>query len=278
MARVLHRLVIAGAIIMGLAWPRAAEAERRVALVIGNAAYAHAPPLANPGRDAGDVAAALKRLGFEVQLGLDLTQGQTVKQIDAFAKAMVGADAALLYYSGHGLQIEGGNYLLPVDIEVESERSVRYGAVDVGEIVRDMERSAGVALVVLDACRDNPFAQKLAAEAGTRSATVSRGLARVKAAGSGTIIAYAAAAGEVASDGGGGNSPYTKAFLELVEKPNVEVGLLFRRVARANALRAARVSWLRRLRQLTCSGCFLGLLFSTRLALLLPAVHHTPTA
>src|SRR5436305_77081 len=81
---------------------------------------------------------------------------------------------------------------------------------------------------VLDACRDNPLEQKLATAAGTRSATVSRGLARVKAAGSGTIIAYAAAAGEVASDGGGGNSPYTKAFLELVEKPNVEVGLLFR--------------------------------------------------
>ena len=231
MARLAYGLALAFAALLLVLGPEAASAEKRVALVIGNAAYAHAPALTNPSRDARDVAAVLTRLGFEVQLGVDLTQAETVKAMDTFAKAMAGSDAALLYYSGHGLQIDGGNYLLPVDITVESPRSVRYGAVDVGEIVREMETKAGVALVVLDACRDNPFAAQLAAAEGTRSVAATRGLARLKAAGAGTIIAYAAAAGSVASDGGEGNSPYTKAFLTEVEKPDVEVGLLFRRVA-----------------------------------------------
>ena len=210
----------------------AAEAEKRVALVIGNAAYANAPRLANPLNDAKAVADRLKGLGFEVHLALDATQQQTLKALDEFAAALPGAEAALLYYSGHGLQLEGANYLLPIDIEVSSERSVRYGAIDIAEVVRDMEQDADVSLVVLDACRDNPFLKQLAKSAGgTRSVAASRGLAPIKPTGSGTIIAYSAAAGAVASDGTADHSPYTAAFLDHVGEPNVEVGLMFRRVA-----------------------------------------------
>ena len=210
----------------------AAEAEKRVALVIGNAAYANAPRLANPLNDAKAVADRLKGLGFEVHLALDATQEQTLKALDEFAAALPGAEAALLYYSGHGLQLGGANYLLPVDIEVSSERSVRYGAIDISEVVRDMEQDADVSLVVLDACRDNPFLKQLAQSAGgTRSVAASRGLAPIKPTGSGTIIAYSAAAGAVASDGTADHSPYTAAFLDHVGEPNVEVGLMFRRVA-----------------------------------------------
>jgi hypothetical protein len=211
--------------------PPAAAVEKRVALVMGNGAYAHAPPLANPPNDARAVASALETLGFQVTLAVDVTQQEALRKLDAFTAALSGADAALLYYSGHGLQLGGSNYLLPTDVEATSERSVRYGAVDVAEIVRDLQENAATSFVVLDACRDNPFVQQLAAAAGTRSAAASRGLARIKAAGNGTVIAYSAAAGEVASDGNDEHSPYTKAFLAHIGAPNVEIGLVFRRVA-----------------------------------------------
>ena len=225
---------LATVVFVALAWtlsPSALAGEKRVALVMGNGAYTHAPALTNPSNDAKAVAAALEKLGFQVTLAVDATQQEALRKLDAFTAALSGADAALLYYSGHGLQLGGSNYLLPIDLEATSERSVRYGAVDVAEIVRDLQENAATSFVVLDACRDNPFVQQLAAAAGTRSASASRGLARIKAAGNGTVIAYAAAAGEVASDGTDKHSPYTKAFLAHIGVPNVEIGLVFRRIA-----------------------------------------------
>ena len=209
-----------------------ADAARRVALVIGNGAYQNAPPLPNPPNDAAAMKAALEALGFEVHVAIDKTQRETVQELGRFTASLPGAEAAFFFYSGHGIQIGGTNYLLPVDVEATDELSVTYGSVDIADIVKKMEENAGVSIVVLDACRDNPFLAQLAQAAPqTRSAAPSRGLAVIKASGSGAIIAYSAAAGDVASDGDGANSPYTTSLLKRIAEPNVEIGLMFRRVA-----------------------------------------------
>ena len=174
----------------------------------------------------------METLGFEVQLALDITQDQGLDALDKFAAALPGAEAAIFFYSGHGMQIDNSNFLLPIDVEATSERSVRYGSIDISEIVHDMEKNAQVAIVVLDACRDNPFAAQLQQSSPrARSAAPTRGLAVIKPSGNGTIIAYAAAAGATASDGTTEHSPYTAALLKYLGAPNVEVGLMFRRVA-----------------------------------------------
>ena len=217
---------------LALSQSTAAEAEKRVALVMGNAAYVNAPRLANPLNDARAVADRLKDLGFEVHLALDATQQQALKALDEFAVALPGAAAALLYYSGHGLQIEGANYLLPIDIEISSERSVRYGALDIAEIVRDMEEDADV-LARRPRCLSRqslPEATRQISRRDPLGCRIARPCAD-QADGQRNDIAYSAAAGAVASDGTADHSPYTAAFLDHVAEPNVEVGLMFRRVA-----------------------------------------------
>ena len=228
------RLAVAIGLCVAIAATAAtADAKKRVALIVGNGAYVNAPTLPNPTNDAKAIAADLERLGFEVHLALDVTQQQGLDELDRFASALPGAEAAIFFYSGHGMQIDGSNFLLPVDVEATSERAVRYGSIDISEIVREMERNAEVAIVVLDACRDNPFAAQLQSAAPRSRAlgAPTRGLAVIKPSGNGTIIAYAAAAGAVASDGTSEHSPYTAALLEHMSAPNVEVGLMFRRVA-----------------------------------------------
>lgn len=208
-----------------------AEAGRRVALVIGNGAYGEAAALPNPPNDARAVAAAMERLGFEVHLAVDVTQAQMLAHVDAYAQALAGAEAALLFYAGHGIQLDQRNFLLPTDIKVDSERSVRYGALDINEVVAEMERASPVNIILLDACRNNPFIEQLKRSLKTRSTSVATGLAPIKPQASGTIIGFAAAAGDVAADGEGANSPYTTALLQEIEKPGVEVALALRRVA-----------------------------------------------
>jgi uncharacterized caspase-like protein len=209
-----------------------ASAQKRMALVVGNGAYQNAAPLPNPANDARAVAEKLAGLGFDVHTAIDATQPALLEALAGFTAALDGAEAALFYYSGHGLQLGEENYLLPVDIKVANELSVRYGAVGITDILSDIERRAAVSLVILDACRDNPFAEDLKRAAGkTRSVAVSRGLARIRPTASETIIAYAAAAGDVASDGDGDHSPYTAAFLAEIDRPGAEVGLIFRRIS-----------------------------------------------
>ncbi len=205
--------------------------ERRVALVIGNGAYADAAKLPNPANDAKAMADALQRLGFDVRLVMDATQADLLSAIDDYAKLLPGSSASMLFYAGHGIQLEGQNFLLPVDIKVQNERSIRYGAVDVSEVVAEMERSSPVNLIILDACRNNPFVEELKRGLKSRSVNIAQGLAPIKAQSSGTIIAFAAAAGSVAADGEGEHSPYTEALLAEIEKPGVEVALALRRVA-----------------------------------------------
>jgi uncharacterized caspase-like protein len=209
-----------------------ASAERRVALVIGNGAYTGTGTLANTISDARAMAGVLEGLGFDVTLATDIDRQAAIKAIDTFSASLTGADIAFLFYAGHGMQIGGENFLLPVDVDITSERALRYSAIDIGEVVREMERRSRVALVVLDACRDNPFLDVLLKEAReTRAVEPIRGLSLMRLNGRGAIIAYAAAAGEVAADGQGGNSPYTEALLQEIAQPGVAVVLMFRRAA-----------------------------------------------
>src|SRR5512147_1703586 len=190
-----------------------AAADKRVALVIGNAAYQNAPLLRNPSNDATDIAAKLRELGFDVVEGIDLSKRDMEKRIRAFAEQLNGADVGLFYYAGHGLQVNQKNYLAPIDAELKSETDLDFAAVELDLVLKQMLRSAGTSLVFLDACRDNPLVQKLA-QSG-RSLNVGRALARVGPVSS-MMIVYSAEFGKVGLDGTGRNSPFTEALLRHI--------------------------------------------------------------
>lgn len=205
-----------------------ARAEDRVALVVGNGNYARAPRLPNPLNDAEDVAAALKRSGFEIIVATNLDKAGMEEAMIKFARAARSADVALFYYSGHALQFGGINYLVPVDAQLNDEAD-RRRLVRLDDVVADVQQAKNLRIVVLDSCRDNPLADHLKRSIGvTRSAYVGRGLARMDSP-LGTIISYATQAGRTADDGDGRNSPFTAAFLKHVEARE-EIGTIFRRV------------------------------------------------
>lgn len=208
----------------------AAHAEKRVALVIGNSTYQNTPALTNPTNDAEDLAAALERVGFTVQIERDLTKQAMEGALARFARAVADADAAIFFYAGHGIQYRGTNYLVPVDARIEDEVSINYELTRIDDVMFSLDRARGVKLLVLDACRNNPLTERLLARTGTRDAAVSRGLARVDPA-RGMIVAYATQADQVAVDGAGRNSPFTSALVKNIDEPGLEVGSLFRRVA-----------------------------------------------
>jgi hypothetical protein len=197
-----------------------ARAEKRVALVFGNSAYQHAAELKNPRNDADDVAGALRRLGFEVITGLDVDDRQMTQKVRDFARALDGADVALFYYAGHGLQAKGQNYLLPVTAAPKTETDLDFEAVPLDLIMKQMQRMTRVSLVILDACRDNPLARSL--KASSRSAAIGQGLARVEDT-AGMLIAFSTQPGNVALDGTGRNSPFTKALLTHIEAPGATI-------------------------------------------------------
>jgi Caspase domain len=206
------RFLVLALFVQGLAiFPAAAE--RRVALVIGNAAYTHANPLTNPVNDAADMAKALTQFGFDATLGLDLDRRGFDEKVRAFSRALENADTAVFFYAGHGLQVAGRNYLVPVDAGLNSERDLDFEAVSLDFVLRQMEvgREGKTNIVFLDACRDNPLARNLARSMGTRSAAIGQGLAEVQT-GVGTFIAYSTQPGNVALDGAGRNSPFTAAL------------------------------------------------------------------
>lgn len=192
-----------------------AHAERRVALVVGNSGYAHAPALTNPVNDAREVTAALKATGFEVVEAIDADKLRLDAALRAFAEKLDAADVALFFYAGHGLQLGLQNYLVPVDAKLSQERDLEFEAVKLDFVLRQMEidRAGRTSIVILDACRDNPLARNLARSMGTRSASIGRGLAAA-ATGIGTFIAYATQPGNVALDGAGRNSPFTSALVK----------------------------------------------------------------
>ncbi len=197
-----------------------AFAAKRVALVLGNSAYAHAPPLPNPVNDANEVAAKLMDMDFVVSLAVDATKAETDAILREFSGALEGADVAIFFYAGHGLQVAGQNYLVPIDAKLAKERDLEFEAVRLDFVLKQMElgREDKTNVVFLDACRDNPLSRSLARTMGTRSASIGKGLAQVDA-GVGTFIAYSTQPGNVALDGAGKNSPFTAALVQRMTEP-----------------------------------------------------------
>src|SRR5882757_387286 len=188
----------------------AANAEKRVAFVVGNGTYKNVAALPNPPIDAKAMAAVLRKVGFDVVEGSNLTRDKMTEKLLDFGKKAQGADVALFFYAGHGIAISGTNYLLPVDADIKSEMDVKLGAaINVDLTLEQTMGDAKVKLVFLDACRDNPFAAKIRSARATRSLSVESGLAEMKS-GEGTLIAFATGPGQTALDGEEGtNSPFT---------------------------------------------------------------------
>jgi caspase domain-containing protein len=219
------------AAIIGMAATQAV-AERRVALVVGNAQYAYTPALVNPRNDAQDMADTLKKVGFEVTLGLDLDQTRFARTIDDFARALEGADVGLFFYAGHGLQINEKNYLVSTGAKLESAFLVPSETIELDAIIRLMESKTGTNLIFLDACRNNPLTDNLKRNlaAVNRAITVGRGLARIEPTGRDTLIAFSSATGQEAADGRGRNSPFTASLLRHMTKPGLEVSVMLKEV------------------------------------------------
>ena len=201
-----------------------AKADKRVAFVVGNGAYKNVAALPNPAIDAKSMAKVLRNVGFDVVEGTNLTRDTMTERLLEFGKKAQGADVAVFFYAGHGIAIGGTNYLLPVDADIKSEMDVKLGAAINIDLTLDQTMSdARVKLVFLDACRDNPFAAKIKSNSATRSVSVGSGLAEMKS-GEGTLIAFATGPGQTALDGqGGGNSPFTRALIDNITQPGVEI-------------------------------------------------------
>ena len=217
-------LLIALSIIGILASSDVARAERRVAFVVGNGAYRNVAALPNPAIDARAMANLLRSVGFDVVEGTDLTRDQMTARLLEFGGKSQGADLAVFFYAGHGLAVDGSNYLLPVDADIKSEMDVKLGnAINIDLTLDQTVSDAKVKLVFLDACRDNPFAGKIRSAARTRSVNVQSGLADMKSS-EGTLIAFATGPGRTALDGEqGSHSPFTQALIANIAKPGVEI-------------------------------------------------------
>jgi len=197
----------------------------RIALVIGNSAYKNVPALANPARDADTMAASFRSAGFKtVQLRNDLTREKLTDALQDFAAEADKADWAVVYFAGHGLEVNGTNYLIPVDARLAADRDVEFEAVPLDRVMNAVSGAKRLRLVLLDACRDNPFANQMRRSVATRS--IGRGLTNVEPE-AGTLVVYAAKHGQVALDGDGGNSPFVTALTKRMRTPGLEVRRLF---------------------------------------------------
>jgi hypothetical protein len=219
------RFLIAALSIAGLlVSATVAKADKRVAFVVGNGAYKNVAQLPNPAIDAKAMAKVLRNVGFDVVEGTNLTRDKMTEKLLEFGKKAEGSDVALFFYAGHGIAINGTNYLLPVDADIKSEMDVKLGtAINVDTTLEQTMGDAKVKLVFLDACRDNPFANKIKPNSATRSLSVQSGLAEMKS-GEGTLIAFATGPGQTALDGEvGTNSPFTRALMANIAQPGVEI-------------------------------------------------------
>jgi len=214
------RLLAATIAVLLVATCLTAHAGVRVALVIGMSSYHHATALKNPANDAEDLSATLRELGFEVVHAADVGKASFDASIRSFSKRVASADVGLVFFAGHGVQVAGQNYLVPIDAKLETMRDLEFETVRLEFILAQMEngRDGKVSIVMLDACRDNPLARNLARSTGVRSDAFPRGLAPVQS-GAGTFIAFATAPGKVAYDGQGRNSPFTAALLRNIRAP-----------------------------------------------------------
>ena len=225
----MRRLIVALiAVWLGCLINSQAEAAERLALIFGNSNYQNAPRLPNPVNDATDVASAFERLGFSVTLVKNGTFDSMRRALLDFAQQAQSADIAVLYFAGHGMEIRDENWLIPIDAELRLDVAASQEAVALASIMPMVSRARKLGLVILDACRDNPFGKQLQSSLPGRSLP-SRGLASVEPPGS-VLVAFAAKHGTTADDGGGRNSPFTTALLRNLETPGLEVGYLFRNV------------------------------------------------
>jgi hypothetical protein len=205
------------------------SSDRRIALVIGNSAYSFFPRIVNPRNDAEDLSDALRGLGFQVSIGTDLKRSDMEDTFIHFARQSRGADTALIFYAGHGLQYNGINYLVPVDAQIEDESDLRK-LISLQDVIADLSGASRVRILIVDACRDNGLVQRLSAKMpASRSISFSRGLAHVDGA-DGTLIAFATQPNRVADDGNSRNSPFTKALLKHLPTPGLELRTLMARV------------------------------------------------
>ncbi len=216
---------------------------RRVALIIGNSAYREAPALANPKNDIAAVATSLRNIGFEsVSVAPDKSREELIRALRTFAEEADKADWAMVYYAGHGIEVNGQNYLIPVDATLKTDRDVQFEAVAMDQVMSSIDGAKTLKLIVLDACRDNPFAPKMektgvrevaavqstaAGTVGTRS--IGRGLGEVKVTGA-SLVVFAAKHGQTALDGEGANSPFAVALVQRIATPGVEINKIFRLV------------------------------------------------
>lgn len=205
-----------------------ASSESRVALVIGNANYDAASGLPNAARDADLIAKTLLATGItDVTLAKDLNRDNLIATLRAFASKADAADWAIIYYAGHGIEVAGENYLIPIDAKLANTRDISFETVGLQQVLQTTENARTLSLIILDACRDNPFAASISGKDRTRS--IGRGLAAVEPSGA-TAVFYSAKGGTTAADGEGLNSPFAQALAKELLTPGLEINMLFRRV------------------------------------------------
>src|ERR1700722_4806168 len=206
-----------------------ARAEKRVALVIGISRYQQVPPLGNPAHDAAAMGALFKKAGFDVvDDKRDLGIVDLRRAVREFSEKAQDADIAVVYYAGHGIEVDGLNYLVPADAKLARDFDVDDEAVSLDRVLRALDPVKHLRLVILDACRDNPLASAIKKSVATRS--IGRGLAKVEPTTPNTLVAFATKAGAVADDGNGENSQYTSALVKYIAEPGVDVRVAFGRV------------------------------------------------
>ena len=215
------RFGILGFVIFTIAFVTGAQADQRVALVVGNSGYQHVAKLSNPANDAQSVAALLARAGFKVDSRVDLDGASLKRALRDFTDAAQNADVAVVYYAGHGIEVDGTNYLIPVDAVLERDVDVEDETVSVDRVMRALDPVKRLRLVILDACRDNPFTHTMKRTVTRRA--IGRGLAKMEPLTSDTLIAFAAKAGSTALDGDGKHSPFTSSLVRHLATPDLDL-------------------------------------------------------
>jgi tetratricopeptide (TPR) repeat protein len=228
--------VVASAVVPAVSAPPITGAESaapgpRVALVIGNGAYANANVLPNPPNDAHAIADVLRNIGFDVVEGENLNHAVMVSDLREFLHKAASASIVVLFYAGHGMQVDGRNYLVPVDAKLAEASDLPFETIEIDKLLDSLGEPGHTNIILLDACRDNPLARSFASHLpATRSAAVATGLAAYSAVGTGTLIAYATAPGQTALDGQGKDSPFTTSLLHFLPTPGLEIRQMLTRV------------------------------------------------
>ena len=237
-------LALAAGVSVAIGTAFAEPADRRKALVVGNGRYVAANPLRNASSDAIAMAGKLRALNFDVTLAVDVDKDSFEASVNRFAGSLQGAEAALFYYAGHGLQVDGRNYMVPVDARADNEADLPFQLVALDIVLNRLASNRLTSIVILDACRDNPLGARLAKALGERATAVGKGLATVKA-GVGTLISFSTQPGNAALDGDGTHSPFTQSLLTHIEAPNIDVLDTMKRVRRdvVTVTRSEQVPW-----------------------------------